>query len=194
VPNQHTRSELLGDSKRLVAKSFHLKTKSDEIIDQALLTRRTVPKAATQGHTQASVFNRSHFIDKIPDGQSSMERHSGVLNSWKEIAAYLDRGIRTVQRWERELQLPVRRPRQKARSAVLAFRSELDRWLLNANANCLAETPTDDPASELARLERKLQRLQIEIQTVQNQIKKIKNRVPGTQERCLSAENRAAVA
>lgn len=54
---------------------------------------------------------------------------SEVLNSWKEIAEYLDRGIRTVQRWERDLRLPVRRPRGRRRSAVLALPKELDAWL-----------------------------------------------------------------
>ena len=53
---------------------------------------------------------------------------SDVLNSWKEIARYLDRGVRTVQRWEAELNLPVRRPR-KGRSPVIALRSEIDLWL-----------------------------------------------------------------
>jgi hypothetical protein len=52
-----------------------------------------------------------------------------VLNSWKEIAQYLNRGIRTVQRWEEELDLPVRRPRAGGRSPVLAIRSELDVWI-----------------------------------------------------------------
>jgi len=54
---------------------------------------------------------------------------SELLNSWKEIAAYLNRGVRTVQRWEIELGLPIRRPRGKNRSAVMAIRSELDAWL-----------------------------------------------------------------
>ena len=54
---------------------------------------------------------------------------SEILNSWKEIAKYLDRGVRTAQRWERDLQLPVRRPRGKRRSAVLALRTEIDAWL-----------------------------------------------------------------
>src|ERR1041385_1511743 len=31
------------------------------------------------------------------------------LDSWKAIAAYLGRGVRTVQRWEREEGLPVHR-------------------------------------------------------------------------------------
>lgn len=52
-----------------------------------------------------------------------------VLNSWKEIAAYLGRGVRTVQRWENDLSLPVRRPRGKDRSAVIALKPELDKWL-----------------------------------------------------------------
>ncbi len=55
---------------------------------------------------------------------------SPVLNSWKEIAEYVGRGVRTVQRWERELGLPVRRPRQHVRSPVVAIPAELDEWLL----------------------------------------------------------------
>jgi hypothetical protein len=61
--------------------------------------------------------------------------NSDVLNSWKEVAAYLGRGVRTVQRWERELALPVRRPRGKSRSAVIAFRAELDIWLSHSWLN-----------------------------------------------------------
>jgi len=56
---------------------------------------------------------------------------SQILNSWKEVAQYLGRGIRTAQRWERDLGLPVRRPRGKSRSAVIAFRKEIDVWLID---------------------------------------------------------------
>lgn len=63
-----------------------------------------------------------------------------ILNSWKEIARYLDRGVRTVQRWERELHLPVRRPRGKRRSAVLALRREIDAWL-----NCCPQAALEEP-------------------------------------------------
>jgi hypothetical protein len=52
-----------------------------------------------------------------------------TLNSWKEIARYMGRSVRTVQRWERELKLPVHRPRRKVHSPVCAFRHELDAWL-----------------------------------------------------------------
>jgi hypothetical protein len=67
---------------------------------------------------------------------------SEILNSWKEIARYLDRGVRTVQRWERELHLPVRRPRGKRRSAVLALRREIDAWL-----NCCPQAALEEPAT-----------------------------------------------
>lgn len=52
-----------------------------------------------------------------------------ILNSWKEIASYLGRGVRTVQRWEAHLGLPVHRPSGRDHSAVLAFSTELDQWL-----------------------------------------------------------------
>ena len=52
-----------------------------------------------------------------------------LLNSWKEIASYLGRGVRTVQRWETELALPVHRPHHRSRSIVIASRSELNNWL-----------------------------------------------------------------
>jgi hypothetical protein len=52
-----------------------------------------------------------------------------VLNSWKEIAAYLDRGVRTVQRWHQDLQLPVHKVKNTRHASVFAYRVEIDRWL-----------------------------------------------------------------
>lgn len=54
-----------------------------------------------------------------------------ILCSWKEIAAYMGRGVRTIQRYERAYRLPVRRPAGKDRSAVMAFSDEVDTWLAN---------------------------------------------------------------
>jgi hypothetical protein len=51
-----------------------------------------------------------------------------VLTSWKEIAAYFGKGVRTVQRWERELGLPVRRPSGNSHD-VYAQCEELQAWL-----------------------------------------------------------------
>ena len=39
------------------------------------------------------------------------------LDSWKEIAAYLNRGVRTVRRWEEEEGLPVHRHVHRTRAA-----------------------------------------------------------------------------
>ena len=50
-----------------------------------------------------------------------------VLSSWKEIASYVGRSIRTVQRWEREHSLPVYRPTVGS-GIVIAFRAELIAW------------------------------------------------------------------
>jgi hypothetical protein len=51
------------------------------------------------------------------------------LTSWKEIATYLGKGVRTVQRYEAEFALPVRRPAGKNRTSVVALRSELEAWV-----------------------------------------------------------------
>ena len=57
-----------------------------------------------------------------------------MLNSWKEIASYLDRGVRTVQRWERDLHLPVHRIGKGRRSPVYALVPELKFWLITSQA------------------------------------------------------------
>jgi len=54
------------------------------------------------------------------------------LNGWKEIAAYLGRSVRTVQRWEKEFGLPVRRFGTSRPESVFAFPREIDAWLLSA--------------------------------------------------------------
>src|SRR5665213_478370 len=75
------------------------------------------------------------------------ENRSPRLDSWKAIAAYLDRDERTVQRWERELGLPVRRvPGGRGRS-VFAFSSEIDAWLEARQGQEIDVTePTSAPA------------------------------------------------
>jgi hypothetical protein len=52
-----------------------------------------------------------------------------ILNGWKQISDHIERGVRTAQRWEAQLGMPVHRPALKDRSAVVAFSDELDRWL-----------------------------------------------------------------
>jgi tetratricopeptide (TPR) repeat protein len=51
------------------------------------------------------------------------------LDSWKEIAAYLQRTERTVRRWETLEGLPVHRLHHEKRGSVYAYAHELDAWL-----------------------------------------------------------------
>jgi TolB-like protein len=50
------------------------------------------------------------------------------LESWKQIAAYLQRGVRTARRWERDEGLPVHRHVHRVLGSVYAYRSEIDAW------------------------------------------------------------------
>jgi hypothetical protein len=52
-----------------------------------------------------------------------------LLDSWKAIAKYLGRDVRTVRRWEKKGGLPVHRALGRERGTVYAYRSELDTWL-----------------------------------------------------------------
>ncbi|MCH7904527.1 MAG: PD40 domain-containing protein [Armatimonadetes bacterium] len=69
----------------------------------------------------------------MPDSESPLEPRDsaagGRLDSWKEIAAYLDREDRTVRRWEKTEGLPVHRHVHSKRATVYAFKAELDAWL-----------------------------------------------------------------
>jgi TolB-like protein/Flp pilus assembly protein TadD len=50
------------------------------------------------------------------------------LDSWKEIAAYLKKEVRTVQRWEKSSGLPVRRLAHGKLGTVFAYKPDLDSW------------------------------------------------------------------
>jgi TolB-like protein/Tfp pilus assembly protein PilF len=67
------------------------------------------------------------------------------LESWGEIASYLRRDVRTVQRWERTLGLPVRRLRVGKLSSVYAYRTELDKWYLERQPPDLPELDKIEP-------------------------------------------------
>jgi CheY-like chemotaxis protein len=73
---------------------------------------------------------------------------SEVLSSWKEIAGYFGKGVRTVQRWELDYGLPVHRP-HKGSHLVIAVPAELDEWISSDFAN--REAPNKKPASKAFR-------------------------------------------
>jgi hypothetical protein len=51
-----------------------------------------------------------------------------TLESWKQIAAYLDRSERTVRRWEAIEGLPVHRREHEKQDTVFAYRHEIEAW------------------------------------------------------------------
>jgi hypothetical protein len=51
-----------------------------------------------------------------------------TLESWKQIAAYLDRSERTVRRWEASEGLPVHRREHEKQDTVFAYRHEIEAW------------------------------------------------------------------
>ena len=55
-----------------------------------------------------------------------------TLESWKQIAAYLDRSERTVRRWEMSEGLPVHRREHEKQDTVFAYKYELDAWSVPA--------------------------------------------------------------
>jgi len=65
-------------------------------------------------------------VQHYPSEPSSPAR----LDSWKEIAAYLNCSERTVRRWEQE-GLPVHRHTHKKKAAIYAYKAEIDAWWRN---------------------------------------------------------------
>jgi hypothetical protein len=65
-----------------------------------------------------------------------MNRNGGseprILSSWKDIARYTGRGVRTLQRYEQRFGLPVHRLSNDSRGSVMAFVHEIDAWLNQA--------------------------------------------------------------
>lgn len=107
-----------------------------------------------------------------------------ILSGWKDIANHLGKGVRTVQRYEIHLGLPIRRPAGRARGSVVATRAELDAWI---NASPLREScalrkaPTETVAAldafkalldEQHRLREEMKRVRAEMQDVMELLRK----------------------
>ena len=107
----------------------------------------------------------------------------GRLDSWKEIANYFRREVRTVQLWEKREGLPVHRHFHKQLGSVFAFRSELDAWNERVSQNRgepleSARSPRTKPAPG-----------QITIR-----VERLRNRIAGEQALCHAIEARTIAA
>jgi hypothetical protein len=66
-----------------------------------------------------------------------------TLESWKQIAGYLDRSERTVRRWEAMEGLPVHRREHEKQDTVFAFRHEIEAWS-RLRTKCPTEVSIDE--------------------------------------------------
>jgi hypothetical protein len=75
-----------------------------------------------------------------------------ILTSWREIAFYMGKSVRTMQRWE-HLGLPVRRSSNLAhRASILAYPDELNSWAEDHFSRIVAETENNIQFSQQERL------------------------------------------
>src|SRR5262245_23888338 len=90
-------------------------------------TRQRRPSGAWPSLARFGPPSASAYIRAL-EWRSVTSAPGDRLESWKEIAAYVKRGVRTVRRWEADEGLPVHRHVHRTAGSVFAFKSEIDRW------------------------------------------------------------------
>jgi hypothetical protein len=107
--------------------------------------------------------------------QTKLSPRLELLTSWKEIANFLGKGVRTVQRWEATLGLPVIRPADNRSGIVMARPSDLEAWLLNGRQRSLAKLHGQDRQDDgvhatFSECVRELKRYHAEVRTLCDQM------------------------
>jgi tetratricopeptide (TPR) repeat protein len=87
--------------------------------------------------------------EKDPEPDSRGKR----LESWKEIAGYLNRHVTTIRRWEKREGLPAHRHRHAKLGSIYAYTRELDVWFEGRRAE------SDDPGAATAAASTSSERL-----------------------------------
>src|SRR4029077_10396901 len=97
---------------------------------------------------------RNPYVIKSSASAAAEPSGSDHLDSWKEIAAYLNRQVRTLQRWEKREGLPVHRHQHDSLGSVYAYKSELDAWRRQRQPRAQAEAgpPTAAKGTEQRHL------------------------------------------
>lgn len=88
-----------------------------------------------------------------------------VLTGWKDIAQYVRKGVRTIQRWEREFGFPVRRVSNGTHQTVLAVREEIDVWVHGKSAR--------KKSRELEQCENEVMRLKEEVRRLKGEVARL---------------------
>ena len=96
--------------------------------------------------------------------RQTASQSTDILSGWKNIAQHLGMGVRTVQRYERQLGLPVRRLAGRLRGAVAATKSELDAWVAASPIRetfQLAKLPSNFRSEEVVTVKRGIEEMRI---------------------------------
>lgn len=91
------------------------------------------PVQSVTGPTTVTSNQQCTMREPIDDARFSTKPPEDQLNSWKEIAAYFNRDVTTVQRWEKREGMPIHRHLHDKIGSVYAFRPELEDWARSRN-------------------------------------------------------------
>jgi hypothetical protein len=127
---------------------------------------------------------RSNAVDRLTNYAANRE----VFSGWKDIANYLGKGVRTVQRYEKELMLPVRRP-TGPRGSVLATKAELDRWVSSAT---MRKTPSGLEIQRLRETIQQIRNIETEARHLIAQINELRQSFDKTPPNKLSWQGKAS--
>jgi len=87
--------------------------------------------------------------EPFPGTPPSVRPPEDRLDSWKEIATYLNRDVTTVQRWEKREGMPVHRHLHDRMGSVYASRAQLDAWARSRNLRSEQENGDNVPSPNL---------------------------------------------
>ena len=120
------------------------------------MTKRTAaPGTPLRIEPAQVVAVTQHQSSEIPPTPPAATKRDH-LDSWKEIAAYLHRGVRTVKRWEKEEGLPVHRHLHRRLGSVYAYKAEVDEWLTTRGTQLAAEEADANVPSQAPTVRRTL--------------------------------------
>lgn len=100
--------------------------------------------------SESPLVPRRHHRELPPAPRPHLDLHVGRLDSWKEIAVFLNRTVRTIQRWEKHEGLPIHRHIHSNGPSVYALKSEILAWQQDRSTSVLP--PLSQPADFLSQL------------------------------------------
>src|ERR1700719_1463682 len=104
---------------------------------------RSAELQSVTGSDRPRTNQKGAMGEPFPEAPLSVKQTEDRLDSWKEIAAYFNRDVTTVQRWEKRERMPVRRHVHDRMGSVYAFRADLDAWARSRNLPVAQENGND---------------------------------------------------